>query len=245
MVDVVLTYGKKKVKTRHAENWPELNESQFCDVVAYMHGKIDSSLLVNSLLRLKDPLINFPPEVIGLHDFIKDPFIEVLIKSIRINDMVLTGPQDQFRNVEIGQFAFGDTHYIKFLRNHDENELNKMIATFYLDKAYNQEETNDLADLISNVPARTKLAILFNYQIIRKWIFDRYGWLFPAAGEDTLRPSDTSLKGGKEPRSYWRKFMTSLINGDYVNQEKILKAKMHTVFYDMNERIKDQKKRKK
>lgn len=244
MHQVEIKYGKKTIRTGHPEKWTELNESQFCDVVAYVHGKMDISLLANSLLKLKDPMTGFPPEVFELHKFIAEPFTEVLIKSIRINDVVLTGPKDQFSDVEIGQFAFGDTHYIKFLRNHDEQNLNKMIASFYLQGTYDQEQTNDMADMVSNISDKTRMAILFNYQVIRKWIFDKYGWLFPQPPDPP--EADRPPKGGKsnEPRSYWRKFVTTLINGDYVNQEKILMAKMHTVFFDMNERIKEQKKRK-
>jgi hypothetical protein len=244
------------VKTTHPMRWEEVSDRQMEDVALFINGLISREQLVNSLLSLQDPFYNFPPEVYALHGFIGEPCKVIRIKEVKVGGRVFKGPADEMRDTEIGQFAVGDTYYIRFQRcnemlrtaQHDKTKLidesnmflNRFLASFWIEGEYEQEKSKADADVIGRLPERTKLGMLMNYQLVRSWVFGQYGWLFPSPqreDEEILRVAQDDKKKNKI-QSQWREFIHSLVNGDYVNEEKILKAKMHTVFYDMNERIK-------
>jgi hypothetical protein len=255
MHDIIFKYQpygkllfKKKVKTSHPENWGELTRLQFEDVVEFISKpkKTDSdfTLLTNSLLSLKDPLTDFPLEIYELQKFLseKPDFDCWIIKDLEINGDTLNSPDDRFRNITIAQFAFADTFCIQFLRDKKEETLDKMIVSLYHPgKSFNPDEIEERAIAISKLSPRTKAAILFNYQVIRNWIRDKYPYVFPKPTEKEEKQGSKSLK----PHSNWRDFLRSLVNGDYVNEDKILNTLMHTILYDMNKNIEEQKKKKK
>ena len=251
MHDVIFKYRpitwfpyQKEIKTTHPESWDELMPDQFESIVAFLNSfptKASHVLLTNSLLSLKNPLYDFPDEIFNLKNFIKidEPFSTVLIKTICPGKNNLYGPSNQFRNVSIGEFAFGETYYLKFMNDKNEKLLYKMIAVYYRRKSeeFNPDIIDTRGSLISELPARTKNAILFNYQVVRRWIQKLYPYIFPETSENEIQI--------KRESSTWRDFVRNLVNGDYVNEEKILKTLMHTVLSDINENIRKQKTKKK
>lgn len=237
---------KKEIQTTHPENWSELTQVQFCKVVDFINNPYHELLLTNSLLSLEKPLLDFPSEIHELKSFIKldEPFKEVLIKSFKTGGLEFFGPDDNYRNVTILEFTFADTFFIKFNRDHKEGDLDKLITTLYRPLVsgtgkridFDPDHLNDHLPEIGLLDGKLKNAILFNYKVNRLYIQKLYIWLFPA-------PSDED--NNKVPVSPWRDFIRNLINGDYVNEDKILNTLMHTVFSDTNYRIKQQKKKKK
>jgi hypothetical protein len=261
--DVVLKYRpipwipiKKTIRSKHPEAWHELSADQFAGVVEFLnkaYTKKDQTLLVNSLLSLKNPLDHFPEEVLDLHEFIKikDPINDWVIKHLEIKGVVYHGPADQFRNVTIGEFAFADSYFINYLKTEKQEYLDKMLACYYrpenphpdprrtirdLREPFNPVYTDENRLIFAGLDARLKAAIVFNYKNMRIWIQDQYTWVFPKATEEKKADKDS---GG------WREFVRSVVNGDYVHQEQILQTLMHTVLYDMNQNIKHQAKLKK
>lgn len=239
---------QKEIKTTHPEKWEELTPLQFEGVVNFINNQRktenDFVLLANLLLSLQVPLSSFPAEIYDMQKFLNDEklFSCWIIKTIEIEHIFLAGPQNDFKNVTIGQFAFADTFFIRYIRDKKEELLDKLIASLYFSGGiFNPDIIEPRAESLTGLHEKTKTAILFNYMIIRRWIMKRYPFIFPEP------PKDEEEKTNKEPKphSTWREFVRSLVNGDYVNEDKILNTLMHTVLYDYNENIRKQKTKKK
>jgi hypothetical protein len=245
----------KKIKATHPSSWGDLDLFQFAEVVEFLNSPYSEQKhdhLINSLLKLKNPLTGFPEEVVRLHDFIKNdyPLVTWVIKHLAINDQILLGPFDRFKNVTIGEFIFGDSHFLRFVKNNDSEQLCKFLACYYRPVNENPDINSTIEDdrikfnpkhierraiLFHSLDERVKNAIVFNYKNMRGWIQDQYTWVFPKGHE-----SDQKNNG----QSPWRNFASVIIDGDYVNQEKIMETLLHTVLYDMNQKIKSQSKNK-
>jgi hypothetical protein len=240
---------------KHPSSWNELSTLQFITVVDFLSKPFtveNQVVLVNSLLNLKSPLQSFPPEILVLHDFVKltTPLSDWVIKKLIIDKQVFIGPSNQFRNVSIGEFAFADSNFLKFLKTKDESFLFKMIACLYRPENHYPNPNQTVKDLrmkfnpvyvdenslfFSKLDQDTKLALLFNYKNIRTWIQNKYPYVFPK--EKSERKEGNSSEG-------WRDFIRSLVAGNYTLQDEILKTLLHTVLYDMNHTIKVQIKSK-
>lgn len=262
MITVELSYRmvpwlpfKKYVKASHPEGWAELDTFQFADVVEFINKPYDKNshtALINSLLDLKDPLTDFPEEIIKLHAFIKDsyPIRAWVIKSLAVKNQILLGPSDEFRNVTIGEFIFGDTYFLEYVKTNSPESLGRFLSCFYrpVDAKgennytyednrvkFNPRHTVEWVKEFDVIDEGIKNAIAFNYKNIRGWIQDKYSWVFP-------KGSDSAPKS--KPEGQWRNFAKAVIAGDYVNQEKRMETLMHTILYDMNQDIKDAERRK-
>jgi hypothetical protein len=247
---------KKEIKTTHPEKWAELDAFQFADVVEFLGKPYDKKshiALINSLLDLKIPLFDFPEEIIDLHSFIKEsyPIRDWVIKSLVLKTGILIGPSDEFRNVTIGEFIFGDSFFLEYLKHDSEKALFKFLACFYRialpagtnDYTYeddrvkfNPKYIESNAKYFEDLDKGLINAIVFNYKNIRGWIQDKYSWVFP-------KGSDESPKKAKS-EGPWRKFAKNVIGGDYVNQDKRMQTLMHTILYDMNQDLRDQAKQR-
>lgn len=238
---------QKEIKTTHPERWEELNQHQFEEVVEYLNTeeKTETAVvsLANALLSLESPMLNFPPEIMMLPTFLNEDkyFSCWIIKSLK----GLTGPKDQFKNVSIGQFAFADTFFIQYMRDASTSVLDKLIGTLYINEKFNPDRIELHTNEMATLPDETKAAILFNYSVMRMWIMEKYPYIFPKPAEETSDQEPGTSNQEKKPHSSWREFIRNLVNGDYVNEEKILDTLMHTVLYDHNQSIKQQKNKKK
>ena len=190
---------KKTIRTKHPEAWHELSTIQFVNVVEFLSNPftVDSQvILINSLLNLKTPLHSFPSEVVNFHDFLKltDPLNDWVIKKLIIEGKTYWGPSDQFRNVSVGEFAFGDSHFSNFLKTNNQDFLNKMIACYFRPEdpapnpnrtvkdarlRFNPLQADENSLVFTKLDQRTKEAILFNYKNMRTWIQDQYSLGFP------------------------------------------------------------------
>lgn len=240
---------RRKIKTTHPDSWEDLTPLQFEGVVDFLNNENkkdrDFILLANLLLSLNSPLTSFPPEIFELQKFLQSdkPFSCWIIKAIETESLFLQGPSDDFRNVTIGQFAFADTYFIQYIRDKKPEQLNKLITSLYYLVEWDPDGFLGLENKISLISEKTKTAILFNYMIMRMWIMQKYPYVFPKPPKDN--DNKESKKETLKPHSTWREFIRNLINGDYVNEDKILKTLMHTVLYDYNANIKKQINKKK
>mgnify|MGYP007002112990 FL=1 len=57
--------------------------------------------------------------------------IRNLIPRLKINHRVLHGPAEAFFNITFGEYRVAYDYYIRFVRDHDENDLNNLCSVLY------------------------------------------------------------------------------------------------------------------
>lgn len=97
------------------------------------------------------------------------------------------GPETRLFNILFDEFLEADQHFLAFTRTHDDNDLNKLVATLYrpADKrvkpgninytgdrreTFNDNLVEYRAKKLRRVPVETKLIILFFYQGCREFL---------------------------------------------------------------------------
>jgi hypothetical protein len=132
-----------------------------------------------------------------------------------------------------------------YFENKDEELLNKFIAVIYRKadifkkgvdcrEYFDSSTLDERTKLLANLDETTKQSIVFNYAGVRKWLTDKYPFVFNAPDES----SSKNIQFGKKQCS-WMNIRRNLA-GDVLNLEKVDNVFLHDVLADLNEKISEQ-----
>jgi hypothetical protein len=193
-----------------------------------------------------------PDELLRLFNMIESPWYrqdlriqiaEWMNNPVKTDKFILNrykkfkGPEENFRNLTFGQFAYADT----FLANYKSGDnANKFAACLFLPEKvkFNDVELSEHAKNFADMPAHFQKALMFNFAAIRSHIYAQYPMLFQR------QAWESSSKQPAPPR--WDKMIRQLMK-DVTDDEmlRITGSKMHNVFGKLNQMILDEKTRPK
>jgi hypothetical protein len=251
----------RKMDVNFPEKLGECSPAQFVEI-SKMAGIADPSFEDKVLLLSR--IINIPRWAFRkltaeqLEMFLVDAYLlstdtltdKWFIKSIKIKNNILYGPNDQWMNLCFGEFIYADTAFICYMQKPDNNFLNKLIAALYRPmfytkmydpystgdhrQPYNEYLIEDLSKAIERVAPLVKNAILYNYSIMRKQIEKMYPNVFPKSTE----------KESKSKSKHTGSWTTIVLNiaPNVINVKDVEQLPMHLVLTDLDEKIKRDKK---
>lgn len=266
MTELTIT-GKKNIKVTHPDNWSEVTAEQFIELTLFLKSEViskaDRVIIAQLLLNIKNKELyaikdieGFQIEkIIELHDFIftEKSFSRWIIKKTKFGKDCLYGPEDNFRNVTWDEFVYCDMYLMQYCSTERGTMLDKIIATLYRNKKYhynprsenyngdiredfNENTVESRAEKIGIlIPTLVKQAIYINLKSVRKNIELQYPHLFPESTDsETKKPIKKSAIG-------WENVTRTLC--DFSNIDKIGKMPVHNILFELNERIKESKRK--
>lgn len=268
MSDIIITYRpvrfipfRLRLKRDFPDSFSVLSRKQFITIASFFEKKKpllrDQILLIRVMLNIRNRLF-FRLEDYQVHELLKQlewmqhvAFNKVFIKSFKAGIRTLRGPKDGFQNMSFDEFAHVDTYFARYAKTKDPEDLHKMTASFYRPADYmagklisgradfDEQRVDYHADIVRKADPQIISAILFNYKVLRRWIENLYPMIFPAALPDE---NPDSGKNTKESPG-WSKVRRMMTGGDLASVETIGRLPVHTVLAEMNDRIKEIRKR--
>ena len=166
----------------------------------------------------------------------------IIIKSFKIRKQLYFGPNNHFSNMTFGEFIFADTMFINFFEKNDPAILNKLIAILYRPQFYFEDDPQFKGDKrqdfnenlikyhskqIAKLKPQLKSTILFNYHTIRKWLTEKYIYVFGTYKQDTEQTQKKSTDNG------WLSVLKNL-SPDILQIDSYTKQPLHNVLEHLN-----------
>ena len=98
-----------------------------------------------------------------------------LLPKLEILNIKFIGPDEEMKNIGTAQFAFADKFLGTFLKTKDEQFLNMLIASLYVEKGkkFGKDNIEQIAEYIKHLELEKRLAILAFFMGCRKMISDK------------------------------------------------------------------------
>lgn len=176
----------------------------------------------------------------------------ILIESFKFKQMKYHGPADKLTNLKFGEFIQADTYFMSYSDTEDESFIYLLIACLYrpakavialnspdydgdVREKFNQYLIKKRAKQFKRMPVKLRNTILFNYRTMRKWLTERYQYVFG----DFTNESDSTAKGKNDGWKGIIKNMSSTV----LEIEKYADQSMHNVLDDLDDKILEDLKR--
>jgi len=171
-----------------------------------------------------------------------------IIKQIKVNKSILYGPNDKFLYMTFGEFIFADTMFSHFHLGKDETFLNKLIAILFRAKKHDESHVSFNGDIriqfndakidydsiaITKLNTKIKAAILFNYHTMRKYLSEKYIYVF---GNYKKQEDNNEEKETKSNTSTWNTILKRM-SPNILDIDKYANQPMHTVLDFLNTSI--------
>lgn len=156
----------------------------------------------------------------------------------------LVGPKKEFDNLTLSEFHFSERYYNEFVKEGNNDALNKLVAVLYrkpkpgydyqLDsdgdarQKFNANELDHYASVVTKWPAAVKQAVLFFYDGCRQYLLDLYEEVFSGnSGEENEEGMFGIIRG---------------ISGDkYGDIDKVEMLNIHTALNELTVQLKEAK----
>jgi len=146
--------------------------------------------------------------------------------------------------MKFGEFISADMLFMGYFENKSEDILNKFISVLYrkadlLKKGVDSREDFDSGTLdertklVAKLDDVTKQSLIFNYAGIRKYLADKYPFVFNSSDDNS-----TNIQLGKKQNG-WMGIRRNLAK-DILNLDKVDNVYLHDVLADLNEKISEQ-----
>lgn len=259
MSDILIKYRPipfvplyRTMKRSFPNKWHELSQDQFIYLSVYFENPLpdikDKIMLLKKCLNLRRSVF-FSLDHYQVHNLLElfdwmesIAFNKVFIEQFKSGGINFNGPKDGFENLTFDEFIVADTYFIRFLNTMELSELYSMIYALYRPQdpsgtrqALDEFNLDRYSSHIARFDPHLILAIVFNYRIIRRWIEQSYPLVFPgsAEGEQTEKSKNKEI-----PTPKWTKLRHQLANDVIADIPCIGKLPLHTVLFDLSERIK-------
>jgi len=175
---------------------------------------------------------------------------KVIIPDFKLKRTQYFGPADRFENVSFGEFIIADTHFMNFINTGDDKFIKLLIACLY--RPQNIEYDTDSPDysgdirekfntkiiryrshLFRKLSSKTQDTILFNYKTIRKWLSQRYMYVFGTHVQDPVKEDPEQEQ---KPSSSWKEILKNL-SPSILDIEKYATQNMHNVLEYLDDKI--------
>jgi hypothetical protein len=186
-------------------------------------------------------------DLFKLQEFIyaDQTFNNWIIDRISINKKTLFGPRDRFSYMKFGEFISADMLFMAYFESKNEDLLNKFIAVLYRNadimkkgvdcrEDFDSSTLDERTKLVAKLDEVTKQAIVYNYSGVRKYLTDKYSFVFNSSEEKNSK----NIQLGKKQNG-WMDIRRHLA-GDVLKLEKVDNVFLHDVLADLNEKISEE-----
>lgn len=265
MIGIKIKIDNKELLATHPEKWEEFTITQFTDVAPLLSQEVitldERYNIIQSLISFSDKQIRRIKDLEGfqidellkLHAFVFNdiPFDKWIIKQFLFNNKEYFGPDDNFRNVSWDEFVYCDTMLMSYCKTEREDTLNKLIAIMYrvmrakvniespeftgdVREDFNENTINIRAELLNKLDDKIKLSVLFNLRSFRKTLETQYPRVFQHQEQEEKKNKKQASN------THWGHITRQLC--DLADLNKIGKMPMHNILFELNERLKENKK---
>lgn len=244
----------KKYEFEHPSNWKELNGLQLIAVACLYHGTIKERRLLQVMTGMPKKIIKQLDDfqvykLIELMEFLQNkrpPFQQFILKQLWVGFKEFVSPGDKLKGVTFGEFIFADTYYSNYAIDSKEEDLNKFVSCFYREKkkgakvAFNENEIEARAQLISKLPIADREAVAMNYGMMREWLERTFIHVFPKVDEESKKPK----KKKQASNGSWIDVFDNVVGDDLINEDKYAQLPVMNVLRKMNKAIRENNKKK-
>lgn len=234
-------WQERKIKTTFPSGWSEMDARQF----TALYKRPDDISLLSLMLGISKRIIKRLSllqiyELAQLFDFIKK---DTKTSSFLLNQItcqgigILISPKAKLAEMSFAQFIYVDSYYMQYVGSTRTDILYDLVAHLYTpESGYNKKVSDRNAVLLKCMDVTVLEAIALNYGLIRKWIAERYPYVFPT-GKET--PSEQK---GSKTTSSWSSVFDNLVGDDLKDRDKYAEIPVNSVFRFITRKIKEAKK---
>jgi hypothetical protein len=243
----------RKVKTNTPQNWSEVTQKQLIAIACLYNSAISDFGFLKAISGLNKKILKKMSDfehykLMEIFAFIGDqkPYHEFIVRKLPVfHHPVLYAPSPMLKGVTFGQFIFADTYFTNYQQSGDEADLNKFIASLYIDKNEKFEEhlIQDRFESVGKLEINIRLAIVLNYQLIHEWLALAYPLIFQKRQEMTLENEDIGAEKSFSPKSgegnSWIKVFQNFVGDDIIHDEVWAAKPVNTIFAYMTRKYKE------
>jgi len=243
---------KRSKKTTVPQNWGEVNARQLKSVIElYSDKATDLSFLKEMTglrLRILQKMTAYERfKLMEILEFVGSlkPYHQFIIRKIypSIVSPALYAPEGRLKGVSFGQFIFCDTYFSNYQESKNPDDLNKFIASLYLQKneKFNEKIIGQRFRLIASVDKNTLQAIFLNYQLMHEWLTEAYPLIFHKIEQlDTT----TDVAPARRNPNNWVKVFQNFVGDDILHDHEWAEKPVNTIFSYMTRKYKENAKAK-
>lgn len=149
-----------------------------------------------------------------------------------------TSPGMRLQGVTLEQFMLADNYFQRYaIKPEDEELLSVFIAALYHAPLEKEDVMAEKVEFCGRLDKTIRIAIFFNFILIRKWLSMAYPFLFPSEEE-----SDEAEEGRRNPKpTDWLSIFDAFLGDDVAFIDRYKKMLALDAFRLMNRRIKNNK----
>lgn len=227
---------KRLIRASFPSSWRELTAEQLCVVRDVSNNSIPEEKVLQIFLGIRKRLVS---ALSAWQRFNILRCLYFLDKVEAVESFIIprlgrfVAPKPRLAGVTFGQFVFADTYYFSYIQG-AKDDLNRLIASFYLDGTFDEYKIEANAKIISSFPLKTREAIALNYSLIREWLAQQYIYVFEKPDDEEMAKNQ-----GKKRQAEWVKIFDNVVGDDVVNADLYAKMELSTAMRYMDRKIKE------
>lgn len=247
MKKLTVTYRKKVFEASLPETWNEMTKEQFLAAVEIWNGGIDKDRFLCLMFSLTKHV------VLLMDDYLKYTLLEQVEWMRRLNKPcskffveILPGsryesPGIRLQGVTLEHFMLADNYFQRYaIKPENEEHLSVFIAALYHSQEKEDDDMQKKVELCSTLDKTIRMAIFFNFILLKKWLSLAYPFLFPSE-ED----SDEAEERNRNPKpTDWLSVFDAFLGDDVAFIDRYKQMLALDAFRLMNRRIKNSKLKK-
>lgn len=245
-------YWPRTIHTTHPDKWEELTPDQMVAVGKLMTDSITDSQCLSVMLGVRKRVVKRLDAYQRYHlgcllEFLRQqtPHNRFIISNIGL----FYAPADNLSDLTFEEFMLADTFFADYIETGNIRNLAVMVACLYRQKPpghkrmpFDEDMAEAWADELQQHDRAVLEAVGVNYGLVRKWLQKAYPAVFPEAPEpDPNAPAPTQKKNNK---GGWLEVFDALVGDDGVNEDRYKQMRAMNVLRRMNNKIKENRKRK-
>ena len=242
MKNLKVTYRRKVFETQLPETWNEMTGEQFMAAVEIWNGGVDKDRFLCRMFSLPKNI------VLLMDDFLKYTLLEQTEWMRKLDKpcsrfFVETLPGSEYespgmrlQDVTLEQFMLADNYFQRYAINPGNEELlSVFIAALYHAPEAEDDDMQKKVKFCNGMDKTVRIAVFFNFILVRKWLSLAYPFLFPTDEE-----SDEAEIRQRNPRpTDWLAIFDAFLGDDVAFIERYKRMLALDAFRLMNRRIRN------
>ncbi len=132
--------------------------------------------------------------------------------------------------IRLDQWLLADNHYLAYANSQKVIHLDTMLAALYnrgYELWYEGKHIEKWARRFRRVPMYQKYLVFLWYTAAKKWLMEKYPYVFPEGSNTTGTPADELVMG----------FIAALNEGRVADNSIIKATELHEALYELNRKI--------
>jgi len=229
------------------QKWEQLTPRQMHAVAKVIYGRLTDASLVKELLNI--PMFvarKLPPfyvfSLVEHLDFLYEYKARNSFAIDKIGDGVC--PEPRLEGMSFAQFIFVDSYFSELTETNNVQTLNKFIAALYIPQGqpFSEKTIKKRAGAMARENYYRKQAIVLNYRLVREWLHDSYPLVFQKITDD--KENKPERKKTNTKKHSWVRVFEAIVGDDIANEEKYAEKPVHRILRFMQNKIKENARRK-